>query len=296
MTTKNQPDISIAVSSWNTSDIVEEALDSIVATAGDLSVDVTVIDDASTDGGLGLVAAKFKNDPRFSFVRNEENLGIPSANVILGRTKSKYLMTLDSDARLMPGTLQTLFAFMEAHPDAGVATANLVWPDGSPQIYYRRTLTPTRYFFTTLIGRFIDKYFFGLRNFKSYRHANLDVTHDSEIEQTPTACLIMRRAALGAYMFDPQFRIFMPDVDLCKRIYDHGYKVYLVSAAKAVHLKNGSIVKKGGVWLNNELNYRFMLYFKKHYPYWFPLIWIGMKLDRLLRIVIVRTTGREVAR
>ncbi|MCX6787263.1 MAG: hypothetical protein NTY93_01920, partial [Candidatus Kaiserbacteria bacterium] len=87
-----------------------------------------------------------------------------------------------------------------------------------------------------------------------------------------------------------------PDVDLCKRIYDSGHKVYLVSAAKAVHLKSGSISKKGKTWLAHELDYRFMLYFKKHYPCWFPLVVVVMKLDHFLRAGISRTLGREVAR
>jgi len=293
---KKQSDISIGVSSWNTSELVEEALDSIVATASDLNIDVTVIDDASTDGGFAPLAEKFKNDSRFLFVRNEKNLGVPSANVVLEHTKAKYIVTLDSDARLMPGTLQMLVAFMEAHPEAGAITANLLNADGSPQIYYRRTLTPFRYFFTTLIGSFIDKYFLGLRNSKSYRHVGLDITQNPEIEQSPTSCLMIRREIVGSYIFDPVFRIFMPDVDLCKRIYDSGHKVYLVSAAKAIHLKSGSISKKGKVWLSHELDYRFMLYFKKHYPYWFPLIFIAMKLDRFLRSVMLRTLGREAAR
>ncbi|MCX6787410.1 MAG: glycosyltransferase, partial [Candidatus Kaiserbacteria bacterium] len=193
MTTKNQPDISIGVSSWNTSELVEGALDSIVATADDMNIDVTVIDDASTDGGFAQMAEKFKDDPRFLFVRNEKNLGVPSANVVLERTKAKYIVTLDSDARLMPGTLQTLLAFMEAHPEAGAVTANLINADGSPQIYYRRILTLSRFFFTTLFGRFIDKYFFGLRNLKSYHHVGLDITQNPEIEQSPTSCLMIRR-------------------------------------------------------------------------------------------------------
>ena len=168
MTIKKQSGISIGVSSWNTSDIIEEALDSIVATAGDLNIDVTVIDDASTDGGFAHIAEKFKNDQRFFFMKNEENLGVPALNAAFRRSQSKYIVTFDSDARLMPETLQILLAFMEKHPEAGGATANLLYADGSPQVYFRRTYTPSRYFFTTVLGRVVDKYFLGLRNFKEY--------------------------------------------------------------------------------------------------------------------------------
>lgn len=291
---KNKIDISIGVSNWNTSDILEEALQSIVATAGNLNVDVTVIDDASTDGDFASVAEKFKNDSRFIFIQNEKNVGVPSGNVTFGRSKSPYIVTLDSDARLLPGALQTLYEFMEAHSEAGAVTANLLNPDGSPQIYYRRTFTPAQYFFTTIMGRFIDKYFLGLRNFKWYRYDNLDITRNPELEQTPTACLMLRREAIGPYIFDPVFRIIMPDVDLCKRIRDNGYKIYLVSAAKAVHLRSVSINKKGKAGLVREFNRSSVYYFKKHYPHWLPLIRIAMVLDRFLRSAVLRITGREL--
>src|SRR3989344_2520505 len=295
MTIKKQPGISIGVSSWNTSDIIEEALDSIVATAGDLNIDVTVIDDASTDGGFAHIAEKFKNDQRFFFMKNEENLGVPALNAAFRRSQSKYIVTFDSDARLMPETLQILLAFMEKHPEAGGATANLLYADGSPQVYFRRTYTPSRYFFTTVLGRVVDKYFLGLRNFKEYHYADLDIARDSEVEQSPTACLMLRREALGSYIFDPQFRVFMPDVDLAKRIYDNGYKIYLVSVAKAVHLKSASNSKRGKVWIDREVNSSSLLYFRKHYPLWFPLVWIAMLLDRALRSIMLRTMGREPA-
>jgi len=292
---KKQPDISIGVSSWNTSELVEEALKSIVSTAGDLDVEVTVIDDASTDGGFAHIAEKFKNDPRFLFLRNEKNTGVPSLNAALKRSNSKYILTLDSDARLMPGTLKTLFAFMENHSEAAGATSNLLCLDGSPQFYFRRIYTPMRYFFTTPMGRFIDKYFLGLRNFNSYHYTDLDLANDPQVEQLPTACLILRREALGSYIFDMQFPVFMPDVDLGKRIYDKGYKMYLVSAAKAIHLKSASNSKRGKGWIDREVRSSSMLYFKKHYPLLFPVVWIVGILDRFFRAILLHTIGREPA-
>lgn len=289
------PDISIGVSNWNTSNIIEEALDSIIATAGDLHFDVTVIDDGSTDGGLAHVAAKFKHDPRFTFLQNKENLGVPSLNRAFERTKSKYFVTFDSDARLKSGALQALLAFMEKHPEAGSATAHLLNPDGSTQYYFRRTLTPSRFFFTTSMGRLIDKYFLGLRNFNSYRYVGSDLTCNPEMEQLPTACLIIRREAVGSLVFDPRFRVFMPDVDLAKRIYDRGYKSYLVSSAKVLHLKSMSNSKRGKEWIDREVSRTAVMYFKKHNPFWFPLMWFVMKVDRLLRFIMLRTIGREPA-
>ncbi|MSU74873.1 glycosyltransferase family 2 protein [Candidatus Kaiserbacteria bacterium] len=294
---KKNPDISIIVSSWNAADIIGEALESIVATAGDLNFDVTVIDDASTDGRFSQVDAKFRNDPRFYFVQNEVNIAqAATVNMMLERTKAKYIVTLDTDARLMPGALQALYAFMETHPEAGVATANLRNPDGSAQLYYRRILTPAMYFFSTPMGRFIDKYFLGLRFMKWYHYDDLDVTRVSEFVQPPIACLILRRDAMGPYILDPLFPFFMCDVDLCKRMYDTGYKVYLVPDAKVIHLKTATVVKRGKTWIDNVLNRSYALYFKKHYPRLYPLMLVVMYADRFIRAAMLRTIGREPMR
>jgi GT2 family glycosyltransferase len=215
---------------------------------------------------------------------------------MLDRTQAKYIVTLDTDARLQPGALQALHAFMESHPDAGAATANLRNPDGSVQFYYRRILTPALYFFTTPLGRFFDKYLLNLRYYKRYHYDGLDVTRDPELEQPPIACLIMRRDALGPYIFDPIFPLFMLDIDFCKRLYDKGYKVYLVSTAHVIHLKTASASKRGKEWLERELNRSLMLYFKKHYPFSAPLVQVVFLLDRLARTVLLRTVGREPMR
>lgn len=292
-------DISIVVSSWNASEIIEEALDSVVTAAGDLKLEVMVIDDASPDDGFARVEKKFKDDARFSFIRNKINIGYSAtANLLLERARGKYLMTLDTDARLKPGTLRALFDFMESNLTAGAATGRLLNPDGTDQGYYRRILTPAHYFFTTPIGRFIDKYFCNLRNYKLYHYDDLDLTRTSEMEQPPVACLIIRREAIQSdgYIFDPRFRLFMLDVDFAKRTYERGYKVFVVHEAPVTHLKTASASKRGSSWLERELNKSFKDYFKKHYPRSYPAMLFVMWLDKASRTLLRATVGREPMR
>ncbi len=293
---KNTPDVSIVVSCWNAAEIIGESLESITATANDMNIDVTIIDDASTDGGCTNVDQKFKDDPRFTFIRTEKNVGIPVINMLLDRTDAKYIMMLDTDARLQPGALQALYAFMEAHPDAGAASANLRNPDGSAQLYYRRILTPSMYFFSTPLGRIIDKCFFGLRNYRWYHYSDLDITKAAEAIQPPFAGLMLRREAFGPYILDTRMPLFMCDIDLCRRIYNNGYKVYLVPEARVTHLKTASAVKRGKKWLDNELYRSYLIYFRKHFPLLFPFIWIAWVLDRVSRTILLRTVGREPLR
>ncbi len=286
----------MVVLNWNTSDLLKGALQSIVDTAGDMNIEVVVIDNASTDGGFHRLDGAFENDPRFSFIQNEKNIGWAAINLMLERTAGKYILTLDPDAVLHPGALQTLRAFMESNPKAGAATAKLLNSDGSPQLYYRRIMRPRQFFFTTLFGRLIDKYILGLREFNRYRYSDLDLTVVSEVEQPAWPCLIWRREALGDYIVDKDIPFYFVDVDMSKRVYDRGYKIYLVPEATITHLKSASFGRANNAWRRREYNRSIKVYLRKHYSYALPLLLPLLALDHLLRELVILLTGSEPLR
>lgn len=288
---KKSSDISIIVLNYNTSDLLGGALESIVSTAGNLRINVVVVDNDSTDGGFSRLGKKFESDPRFSFVQNRKNIGLTALNIMLERTKGKYILTLDPDARLHAHTLQLLVAFLEITPQAGAVTANLLNVDGSMQRYIRRLMTPSVGFFTTVIGRFIDKYFLSLRNYNWYHYEDVSLVQVTEIEQPSVTCLMFRREACGPYIVDPDTPFYFTDVGLCKRIYEHGYKIYLPPEAVATHFKSTSFKKANNIWREREYYRSLLVYFSKHYPVSAPLMAVVLWLDRVMRAFLERTIG-----
>ncbi|HVM73377.1 MAG TPA: glycosyltransferase family 2 protein [Candidatus Paceibacterota bacterium] len=293
---KKTPDVSIVVLNYNTSDLLDAALESIQSTVDSLSVSVVVIDNASTDGGISASTKKFVQDSRFDFIQNEKNVGLAAMNIMLSETKGKYILTMDPDARLLSGALRALINFLEATPEAGAATANLLNADGTEQRYFRRLITPSLGFFTTVMGRFIDKYFLGLRQFKKYHYEDADLTKIVEIEQPSVSCLLIRRAVIGEYIIDPDTPFYFTDVGLCKRIYNQGYKIYLVPDAKVIHLKSTSFKKTRNAWRTQEYYRSLMMYFKKEYPNYAPTMWFILWGDRLLRDLMLSIMDREPMR
>lgn len=292
---KENPDISIVVLNYNTSDLLNGALQSIVETVGDLHVDVTVIDNASTDGGFAQVSAEIKTNPLFTFIQQDKNVGWAAINSMLAK-KGRYILTLDPDAVLHPGALQTLLAFMDRMPKAGAATAKLLNSDGTPQLYYRRIMTPSMAFFTTLFGRAIDKYLLGLRKLKHYRYDDLNLDIMSEVEQPAWPCLIWRREALGSHIVDERIPFYFVDVDMSKRVYDNGYKIYLVPQATITHLKSASFGRTNDVWRTREYYRSIKVYLQKNYPLASIALLPLLSLDRALRACIRAVTGREPLR
>lgn len=288
-----QIDISIVVLNYNTSDLLLGALDSIVSTVGDMRIEVVVIDNASTDGGIAHVVSAYQGDQRFSFIQRQNNIGWAAINIMLERARGKYILTLDPDAVLHANALQTLFAFMETHPKAGAATAKFLNPDGSLQPYYRRIMTPLSYFYTTVIGRVIDKYLLGLRHWKRYRYEDLEVVGVVEVEQPALPCMIWRREAVDAYIFDPEIPFYFLDVEMSRRVYDRGYKIYMISDAVITHLKSTSYGRRKKSWQKREYERSLLVYFRKHYPWYLPLIWIEQRTDIFLRACMMFLVGRE---
>lgn len=293
---KDSPLVSVLVSNYNSSDLLNGALEVLVENAGNVSFEVILIDDVSTDGGFALVDERYKRDPRFTFIECETHVGFSALNKALPHARGTYLMTLDSDALIQPGALAALVSFMEKTPQAGGATASLFYEDGSPQNYHRRLMTPRHAFFTTVPGRFIDKYLLGLRHYKSYHYDDLDATRVFEIEQPPTACFMFRRTALDSYIVDPDFNHVFLDVDLCRRIYNSGYQIYLIPEARATHFKSVAANKKPNLWRDRQYYNDLLTYLKKHHPTSAPLMGVVLWIDRILRSLLIRIFGKAPMR
>ena len=92
--------------------------------------EIVVVDHGSTDGTLELVRERFPE----AVVVEQENLGFGAGNNAGMRAASgRWYLLLNSDAWLVPGALDALVAFAEAHPDAAVVGPRLRNPDGSLQ-------------------------------------------------------------------------------------------------------------------------------------------------------------------
>lgn len=106
--------VSVIVPCFNKADLVRETIDSVLAQEG-LQVEVIVVDDASTDGSWDRIAAY---GDRVRTVRLPENRGACHArNQGASVARGDFLMFLDADDLLMPGTLAALVETLPG-PDA----------------------------------------------------------------------------------------------------------------------------------------------------------------------------------
>ncbi len=137
--------LSVIIVSYNVCDLLRRCLQSVDAssrlTSDWLSVDVTVVDNASSDGSAQMVAAEF---PHVHLIASPDNLGFPRANNLalrhLGfgddrdqRAAPDFAMLLNPDTEIVDDALGKMAAFLRDHPQAGACGPRLHYADGSLQ-------------------------------------------------------------------------------------------------------------------------------------------------------------------
>ncbi len=99
-----QPDVSLIIPVYNNEQYLGESL-SAARAQGELSLEIIIIDDGSTDASLSLIKAHAARDPRIIVIA-QANQGVSAArNAGLDRASGKWVAFLDGDDWLAPGSL-----------------------------------------------------------------------------------------------------------------------------------------------------------------------------------------------
>ena len=287
-------DVSITTINWNVADKLKSCIDSFLKKYEDLDYEWFIIDNNSKGTGFDKIISDYSNIENITFIKNESNEGLAVLNKLLNKVKGRYWVFLDPDTVQKGKPIMELISFMDSRSDVGIASAKQLKPDGSPLLYYGTRLNIAYFFFMhTPIGRFIDHYLFSDKKLSYHSFSNLDITKFNQIDQVPFACTIARMELLrkDGYVIDPELSFYYNDVDLCKRVWDKGYKVYLIPTAEIIHDHASSYKKIESRW-KVILNQKCMIkFFKKHHKYKSGIIKALLITYMLISLVDIRSTN-----
>lgn len=118
------PKVSFIIPYYNAGATVMETLDSIWAQSF-TDYDVWLVNDGSTDARSLEVLKEIEKDARVK-VLHQENAGPSVArNVAIKQSQAEFIVPLDADNLIRPGSLSHLIPLMNASPDIGVMYGNL---------------------------------------------------------------------------------------------------------------------------------------------------------------------------
>jgi GT2 family glycosyltransferase len=225
-------DISIVIVNRNTRELLRKCLESIETTVRGLSYEIIVVDNASTDGCVGMLRERF---PKVRPVENSENRGFGAANnqalrIMLGR----YALLLNSDTALTENAVRKLYDFLETHPEAAIACGQLLNADGSRQ----NSIAAFPGLLTLLTNTPLLEMLFP-RRFPSKRRTHAGPI---EVDSGIGACLMVRKSAIDAVgMFDERYFFFFEETDWARQMRAAGWKIFHVPAARIYHFQGQSI-------------------------------------------------------
>ena len=286
---------SICIVNYNSTPLVDACLASIHRFPPADPFEVIVVDNASTDPATRLGPAY----PGVRFLQNRENVGYAAANNQgLREGRGEFFFLLNPDTELREGTVDALVACLESRPDAGLASARLVDPDGTPQTGFMVRRLPTLAA-TAAQLLLLDELWPGNPVTARAACRDLDYTRVQEVEQPAASALLIRRSVWESlHGFDEAFTNWFNDVDLCMRVHRAGWKALFCPDAVVVHhggMGAASLAVEHGL----IQYYRAMrLYFLRHrgissYVLVTLFVAVGMAL-RTAVVVVLPVVGRSV--
>lgn len=223
--------LAVVVVTYESRGYLEPLLNSLLTEAGHLPLEVVVVDSHSSDGGPELVETRY---PGTRVLRMHSNWGFAAAcNVGANATRAGFVLFLNPDVVILPGSLASMVHYLQRQEDVGVLGCRLVNPDGSLQLSCREFYTwRSALLRRTPAGRLFP------RHPELMRHLLLDFDHSSprEVDWVLGTCLMCRRRALDDVGgMDDRFFLYFEDVDLCYRMHRRGWKVLYYPGATMIH-------------------------------------------------------------
>ncbi len=161
---------------------------------------LVVIDDGSTDDTQSIVRQFAATDKRIVVI-SHENLGMGEAlNRAIAQTESDWVFRMDADDEMEPNRLERQIAFLEEHPEVGLAASNVTYINARGK----------------LLGRYSSPYVIQESVLSAFDNNYLIAFHH------PTAAF-RRQSFLDVGGYRPQFWP-ADDIDLWLRMIEAGTK------------------------------------------------------------------------
>lgn len=231
-------DVSIILLNYNMKGLLKQCLKGIMQSVGTLQTEVLVIDNASTDGTTQMISTYLNSQPtnavpiRFFPLDQNRGYGVGN-NVGIRQSRGKYILILNPDIAVFPGSIERLVEYLDAHDDVAVVGPKLLNPNGTIQYScnaFPRMATPI--YRRTPLGRLA-------RSKKEIeRYLMSDWDHDSTraVDWVMGSAMLVRRQALDAVgLFDERFFMYFEDIDWCRRFWEAGHQVHYHPQSVMVH-------------------------------------------------------------
>ena len=257
----------VAILNWNGRDFLEKFLPSVTKYSNQSDVDIYVIDNASTDDSVEFLK---QNYPQVKLVILDKNYGYAGGyNKGLEKINAKYFVLLNSDIEVTENWINPIIDLMDSD-DKIIACQPKILAYHNKEFFEHAGAS----------GGYIDKYGYPFcrgRIFDTIEKDNNQYNDVKQIFWATGACLFVdakKYFELGG--LDNDFFAHMEEIDLCWRINNAGYKIFVNPKSVVYHVGGGTLQKSNPK--KTYLNFRNNLY----------LLYKNLPEDKLFKVCFTR--------
>ena len=256
-------DVDIVIPIHNQFDYLQRCLDCLPAACEGITYHAYLVDNASMDVKKDTFykALDFRHNTAFGL---SENVGFPMAcNVGARAGKSKYILFLNSDCFMKPGSIAHMLSVFKTKPEVGIVGAKLVFPKLDTYDPQRPVGKIQHAGLSFTIGGRVEHIFIAW----SPDHPKVNVS--MSVPAVTGACLMIERQLFQKVgMFYEGYGMgTFEDVDLCTAVRAENRVVWYDAQAEGEHVAGGT-AKTAGIKFPLERNRYIFIGRWGHMVYW----------------------------
>lgn len=222
----------VVILNWNGKKFLEMFLPGVIKHSPQASI--YIADNQSNDGSIAFLKTHF---PEVKIIINPSNEGFAKGyNTALKQINAQYYVLLNSDVEVTENWLAPLITLMDSRQDIAACQPKIM-------DYHNRK----KFEYAGASGGFIDKYGYPFcrgRLFNELEEDHNQYNTPLEVFWATGACMIVRSEAFWkAGAFDDDYFAHMEEIDVCWRMKNIGYKIYVEPASTVYHVGGGTLNK-----------------------------------------------------
>lgn len=224
--------VAVVILNWNGKSFLEKFLPSV--TKFSKTHQIIVADNNSSDDSVSFLK---QNYPNIKIINNPSNDGFAKGyNIALKQVSAEYYILLNSDVEVTENWINPIIELMDADPSIGACQPKIL-------DYKHRD----KFEYAGACGGFIDKYGYPFcrgRVFNVLENDNHQYDNEMEVFWATGACMFVRSEAFWKVGgFDEDYFAHMEEIDVCWRMKNIGYKIFVQPKSIIYHVGGGTLNK-----------------------------------------------------
>jgi len=262
----------VVILNWNGKKFLEQYLPALTKFTNYPDTEIVIADNFSTDDSIDFLN---QNYPSLKIIKLDKNYGFTGGyNRVLKNIDAKYYILINSDIEVTENWLNPLIDLMDSDDKIAAIQPKI-------KAYHQKN----HFEYAGASGGFIDKLGYPFCRGRILDTLEKDTGQYNDVREifwATGACMVIRAKLFHHFGgFDDDFFAHMEEIDLCWRLKNSGYKIFVQPKSEVFHVGGGTLpISPFKLYLNYRNNL-FLLYKNLPTGKLFPTIFIRMVLDGL---------------